>query len=56
MNGNENNEDTRLETIRQIGNMSGLDFLLLLWEARIIGEDCVENSWGYRTKSVGKNR
>ena len=26
----------------QIANMSKLDFLLLLWEARIVGQDYVE--------------
>ncbi|MBR3243267.1 MAG: hypothetical protein IKF90_11325 [Parasporobacterium sp.] len=42
MNGTEYREDVHLEAGDQIANMSKLDFLLLLWEARIIGEDCVE--------------
>ncbi len=42
MNGTEYREDVHLETGDQIANMSKMDFLLLLWEARIIGEDCVE--------------
>lgn len=41
MNDN-NKEDIRLGNAGQIANMSKLDFLLLLWEARIIGEDYVE--------------
>ena len=35
-------EDSRVEAGDQIANMSKLDFLLLLWEARIVGEDYVE--------------
>ena len=41
MNGN-NQDDFRSENGDQIANMSKLDFLLLLWEARIIGEESVE--------------
>ena len=40
---NENSrEEVRSENGDQIANMSKLDFLLLLWEARIVGEDYVE--------------
>ena len=42
MNEDKNREDSRVETGDQIANMSRLDFLLLLWEARIVGEDYVE--------------
>ena len=35
-------EEKRLGNGDQIANMSKLDFLLLLWEARIVGEDYVE--------------
>ncbi len=42
MNRNSNHEDGRTETGDQIANMSRLDFLVLLWEARIVGEDYVE--------------
>ena len=35
-------EESGIETGDQIANMSRLDFLLLLWEARIVGEDYVE--------------
>ena len=35
-------EEKHLENGDQIANMSKLDFLLLLWEARIVGEDYVE--------------
>lgn len=35
-------EESGIETSDQIANMSRLDFLLLLWEARIVGEDYVE--------------
>ena len=38
----ENREGTLSETEGQIANMPKLDFLLLLWEARIVGQDCVE--------------
>ena len=38
----ENREGNLSETEGQIANMSKLDFLLLLWEARIVGQDCVE--------------
>ena len=39
---NDNREDTRKEADNQIANMTRLDFLTLLWEARIIGEEDVE--------------
>ena len=42
MNEDKKREDSRAETGDQIANMSKLDFLLLLWEARIVGEDYVE--------------
>lgn len=42
MNEDKNREDSRVEMGDQIANMSRLDFLLLLWEARIVGEDYVE--------------
>jgi len=42
MNDNENTEVLLPKTGDQIANMSRLDFLLLLWEARIVGEDYVE--------------
>ena len=35
-------EEKHLGNGDQIANMSKLDFLLLLWEARIVGEDYVE--------------
>ena len=35
-------DESGIETGDQIANMSRLDFLLLLWEARIVGEDYVE--------------
>ena len=40
--GNDDRKDTVSTEVVQIANMSKLDFLLLLWEARIVGEDCVE--------------
>lgn len=42
MNDNENTGFLLPKTGDQIANMSRLDFLLLLWEARIVGEDYVE--------------
>ena len=42
MNDNHNSEVARPEADDQIANMSKLDFLLMLWEARIVGEDYVE--------------
>ena len=42
MNEDKKREDSRVEADDQIANMSRLDFLLLLWEARIVGEDFVE--------------
>lgn len=42
MNEEKNREDSPVEMGDQIANMSRLDFLLLLWEARIVGEDYVE--------------
>lgn len=42
MNEDKKREDSRVEMGDQIANMSRLDFLLLLWEARIVGEDYVE--------------
>ena len=42
MNEDKNREDTRVEASDQIANMPRLDYLLLLWEARIVGEDYVE--------------
>ena len=39
MNEDKKREDSRVEAGDQIANMSRLDFLLLLWEARIVGED-----------------
>ena len=42
MNENLSREESRPESSGQIGNMSRLDFLLLLWEARIVGEYYVE--------------
>ena len=39
---NDNRENAASVESGQIGNMSRLDFLLLLWEARIVGEDYVE--------------
>ena len=42
MNENKKREDSCVEAGDQIANMSRLDFLLLLWEARIVGEDYVE--------------
>ena len=40
--GNEKRKDTVSTEVVQIANMSKLDFLLLFWEARIVGEDCVK--------------
>ena len=40
--GNDDRKDIVSTGAVQIANMSKLDFLLLLWEARIVGEDCVE--------------
>ena len=42
MNEDKSWEDSRVEMGDQIANMSRLDFLLLLWEARIVEEDSVE--------------
>ncbi len=42
MNGNVNREDSRVVGEGQIANMSKFDILLLLWEARIVGQDYVE--------------
>lgn len=42
MNEEKNREDSCVEATEQIANMSRLDFLMLLWEARIVGEDYVE--------------
>ena len=42
MNEDKSWEDSRVEAGDQIANMSRLDFLLLLWEARIVGEEYVE--------------
>lgn len=42
MNEDNSREDSRVEAGNQIGNMSRFDFLLLLWEARIVGEDYIE--------------
>lgn len=42
MNENSGRSNIDSETSMQIANMSRLDFLLLLWEARIVGEDYVE--------------
>lgn len=42
MNDKKNPEVVCPEAGDQIANMSRLDFLLLLWEARIVGEDYVE--------------
>ena len=42
LNEDKKREDSLVETGDQIANMSRLDFLLLLWEARIVGEDYVE--------------
>ena len=42
MNEDKNRENPRVEAGDQIANMSRLDFLLLLWEARIVEEDYVE--------------
>ena len=42
MNRNDNWENITSSESSQIANMSRLDFLLLLWEARIIGDDYVE--------------
>ena len=39
---NDNRENAIPVESGQIANMSKLDFLLLLWEARIVGEDYVE--------------
>lgn len=39
---NENREDAASAESGSIANMSKLDFVLLLWEARIVGEDYVE--------------
>ena len=39
---NENRENAASAESGPIANMSRLDFLLLLWEARIVGEDYVE--------------
>ena len=39
---NDNRENAAATDSGQIANMSKLDFLLLLWEARIVGEDYVE--------------
>ena len=39
---NDNRENAAATDSSQIANMSKLDFLLLLWEARIVGEDYVE--------------
>ena len=41
MNDNDQ-EDIRKGNGENIANMSKLDFLMLLWEARIVGEDYVE--------------
>ena len=42
MNEDKKRENSREEVGDQVANMSRLDFLLLLWEARIVGEDYVE--------------
>ena len=42
MNGNDNHEEAWSNARDQIANMSKLDFLVLLWEARIVGGDFVE--------------
>ncbi len=42
MSEDKNWEDSRVESGDQIANMSRLDFFLLLWEARIVGEEYVE--------------
>ena len=42
MNEDKKREDSREGMGEQVANMSRLDFLLLLWEARIVGEDYVE--------------
>ena len=42
MNASDNRESTANAEIRPIANMSRLDFLMLLWEARIIGKDYVD--------------
>ena len=42
MNENSDHSNIDSEAGVQIANMSRLDFLLLLWEARIVGEDYVE--------------
>ena len=39
---NDNRDNATATESGQIANMSKLDFLLLLWEARIVGEDYVE--------------
>ncbi len=42
MNDNENRGNATTAENGQIANMSKLDFLMLLWEARVIGQDYVE--------------
>ena len=42
MKQNDNRESLTPAETNQIANMSKLDFLLLLWEARIIGKDYVD--------------
>ena len=42
MNDDKKREESCVEAGDQIANMSRLDFLLLLWEARIVGEEYVE--------------
>ncbi|MBQ6374144.1 MAG: hypothetical protein IJJ45_06590 [Clostridia bacterium] len=42
MNGSDVREGLPVDDNGQIANMSRLDFLLLLWESRIVGEDYVE--------------
>ena len=42
MNEDKNRGVSPVEMGDKIANMSRLDFLLLLWEARIVGEDYVE--------------
>ncbi len=42
MNVTDNRENNANAEIRPIANMSRLDFLMLLWEARIIGKDYVD--------------
>lgn len=44
MNEDKKRENSREEVGDQVANMSRLDFLLLLWEARIVGEDYVESN------------